>query len=32
MEENEYLSIKEKIEKGEIVPFYILKNYMIQCH
>ena len=28
MEENEYLSIKEKIEKGEIVPFYILKNYI----
>ena len=28
MEEIEYLSIKEEIEKGESVPFYILKNYI----
>ena len=28
MEKHEYLKIKDEIEKGEIVPFYILKKYL----
>ena len=28
MQKNEYLDINKKIEEGEMVPFYIIKNYM----
>ena len=28
MEKHDYLKIKDEIEKGEIVPFYILKKYL----